>query len=155
VPFAQAALLAGIHLLAIGVGLANGLHLIGEEIRIGLTLAWVALGVMTAAALGELWRPGFERFMRVQLYTCRLFARCPVLHGVELSIADWYWTATLLLAAYVLLIVALFRVVQAMPMLRDIFHLPAQPEDSGRWFWHVQLGTMALVVVLSMWIALT
>src|SRR5262249_11312712 len=43
-PYAQAALVCGIQLLAIGVGLANGLHLSGEQIQIASAIAWVALG---------------------------------------------------------------------------------------------------------------
>ena len=50
-----------------------------------------------------------SRFARTHLYTSGLLAIGLFLHALSLSIADWYWTATLLLAGYVLLIVTLFR----------------------------------------------
>lgn len=147
-PFPQFAILAGMHLLAIGVGFANGLHLCGEQVRIGMTLAWVALGVLTAAALCEVWRP--QRFTRFQLYTCGLLAIALLLHGLELSIDDWYRLATLLLAGYVLSIVIARRIIDAVPTVDFIDNT----ERSVPWFWNVQLGSAALVVALSLWITL-
>ena len=153
-PFTQSALLAGIHLLAIGVGFANGLHLSGEQVRIGSTLAWIALGVLVVATLLEMWRPQVQRFTRFQLYTCGLLAIGLFLHGINLDIATWYWAATLLLAGYVLLIVVLLRLIHASPVLQVMLHGSAKPESNGQWFWHVQLGTIALVLGLSLWITL-
>jgi hypothetical protein len=152
-PFSQAALTAGIHLLAIGVGLANGMHLQGEVVRIGTPLAWVALGVLAGAALCELWRVEFHRFTRYQLYTCGLLAIGLYLHGVER--ADWLRHATLLLAGYVLLIVICTRLVHASDGVRDLLRLPATPDGGSNWFWQVQLATIGLVVGLSTWLSLT
>jgi hypothetical protein len=154
-PFSQLALLAGIHLLAIGVGLANGLHLNGDGIRIGTELAWISLGVLAIAALLDLWRPQLHRCTRFQLYTCGLLAIGLFLHCMSLSIDNWYWDATMLLAGYVLLIVVFQRIAHASSMLQRILHLPEKPDASGQWFWHVQLATLGLVLVLSMWITLT
>jgi hypothetical protein len=154
-PFTQAALLAGVHLMVIGVGFANGLHLSGEEVRIAMPLAWIALGVLTAAALAELWRPGFCRFTRFHVYTCGLLALGLFLHGRSLPIADWYWTATLLLAGYVLLIVAIRRLIDVSPRVQKLLHIADQPKPHSGWFWHVQLGTIGLAAALSVWITLT
>jgi hypothetical protein len=151
-PYAQAALAAGVHVLAIGVGFANGLHLSGIPVRIGLPLAWVALGALTTAAFFELWRPGFQRLVRYHLYTCGLMALGLILHGLTLPLIDWLRLGTMLLAGYVLLIVVLRRVADATPVLAEWLKLR---ETDGRAFWSVQLAMMALVVMLSSWITLT
>jgi hypothetical protein len=159
-PLSQTALLAGIHLFAICVAFANALHLMGEEVRIGTTLARTALGVLMIAALLELWRPHFHRFTRFHLYTCGLLAIALFLHGMSLPSADWFGAATLLLAGYLLLIVALLCLVHGIPStplggwLAEMMHLPAKPDTGGRWFWHVQLGAIGLVLVGSFWITL-
>jgi hypothetical protein len=148
--FPQFALNAGIHLLAVGVVLSNGLHLAGEEIRIGMTLAWIALGVLALAVGFEFLRPQARGFTRHQFYTCGLLAIGLGLHGLALPNADWLRFATLMLAGYVLLIVVLARLIHAIPKLRGLSEL-----SDGRWFWNFQLGTVALIGILSTWLALT
>jgi hypothetical protein len=151
IPFTQAAILAGIHLLAVGVALANGLHLNGEELHIGCMLAWISLGILVAASSLEIWRQPEHRFTRFELYTSGLMALGLLLHGMALSNADWFWAATLLLSAYVLLIVGLLRLIHAVPRLQDALGA----ESGARWLWHAQLVSIGLVLVLSVWITLT
>ena len=130
-PFAQVALLAGVHLLAIGVGVTSALHLIGAEVRVGTALSWIALGTLATATLVDFWRPRFARFARVHLYTCGFLALGLLLHGLNLSNSDWYRIATLLLAGYVLLIVALFRMAPIYPSLEHFLGDPARGRGSG------------------------
>src|SRR5207237_9175229 len=125
----------GIHLLAIGICVANW-----EPIRIGTLLTWLALAVLSAAAVLDGWRPQLQRFTRFELYTCGLLALGLILHGLDLTPPYWYWTATLLLAGHVLLWAALLR-----------FFDP----EATRWLTHVQLGSIALVLGMSLWITLT
>ncbi|MSQ94093.1 MAG: hypothetical protein EXR98_06000 [Gemmataceae bacterium] len=154
-PFSQFALIAGIHLLAIGALLANGLHLLGDEVQIGTTLAWQTLGVLALGVMLDYWRSEFRRFARYHLYTCGLLAVGLALYGMALPNADWLRLAALLLASYVLLIVALARLVHGVPELRKFLHLAENPTGAGRWFWHVQFGTIALVGGIFLWITLT
>jgi hypothetical protein len=152
-PFTQAAIFVGVLLLAGQVFSVNGMHLNGEAVHVGSALAWISLGVLVAAALLERWRPHLHRYTRFQVYASGLLAIGIFLHGMSLSVADWQWAATVLLAAYVLLIVALLRLMEFAPSLTH--QAPTKPDSSGHWLWHVQLVTIGVVLVFSMWIALT
>lgn len=154
-PYAQAALIAGIHLLAIGVGLANGLLISGENVRIASGLAWVALGMLVLASGVELWRPAFHRFTRYHLYTCGLTGIGLLLHNVSPSVDRWFILAMLLLSAYVLVIVLLARVTVAWSWLAEALRLPAKPDVHGRWFWNVQILSTMIVIGLSWWVVLS
>jgi len=156
-PFSQFAILAGVLILAVGATLANSVHLTGTS----MPLAWCALGVLIAATLLEIWRSRFQRFTRFQLYTCGLIAIGTTLHGMNLANDEWFRHATLLLAGYVLAIVVLARFVLAIPALQNLLGFPVDDDEQtsiaikptrSLWFWHVQLVSIGVVVLLSLWI---
>ncbi len=157
-PFSQVALALGIYLMAIGVVLANVLHLIGDEMEVRTGLAWVALVVLAAGSIHEWWRPALRRFTRFHLYTCGLTALGTLLYAmsqtiVGWNISDWYPVAAVLLAAYTLLIVVLRRLIDAHETLREWHGIG--DETSGAWFWQMQLLNLGLVAAASIWITLT
>jgi hypothetical protein len=143
-PFAQLALLAGITLSAGMVFLWNRAHLVGERVDWPLLpLAWTGVGILIAGALIDRWRPRHERFSLLQLYLSGLIAGGLLLLGRDLPINAWCLAATLVLATYVLLIVALLLLTSA------------KHEGWPGWFGQVQLASIILVLGLSLWITLT
>ena len=79
-------------------------------------LAWISLGVLAGEVLLEGWRPNVQHFMRPQLYAIGLLAIGILLQQLSLSVLDWQWAATVLLAGYVLLVVAVLRISMTRPI---------------------------------------
>jgi hypothetical protein len=144
VPFAPAAAVAALALLVLLVGAGIASDLAGAGLRADGPLAWATLAA-TAAALavvrGEA-RPGVTP---AGLYVAGVLGIGLALHGAGLTPEQLGWWAGLALAAYVLLTSSLARGVKA----------ERAPGHYTAWFLPAQAVAAAVVIPLTVWMALT
>jgi hypothetical protein len=143
-PYAHAALIAGVHLLALLVCLAVALQLVGLTAwgeggvpgnplwaPIAEPLAWCALAGLVLALLVALWDEAYTDSTRFQLYACGLVGLGLIVQTVPLT-PDNGWYPVLLLAGYVLAVTALGRLYGTAAALHRWFPPPA---EAPRWDW--------------------
>jgi hypothetical protein len=147
-PFAQAALVAGVHLLALLVGLPVALQIAGlwtgnpMLVSIGEPLAWGALAGLALAALASLWDDAYADSTRYHLHASGLLALGLIVQSLPLT-PDNAWYAPLLLGGYTVAVSALAR--------------RRQQEPLPRWDWAFgyQAFLASVVAVLSLGVTFT
>src|SRR5439155_13360206 len=124
-------------------------NLNGQQLAVGIPLAWSAVVATAVAASLKLWQPR-ARHALGQLYAVGLMALGLGLHhfavdpasltwATELSPRSLGWTAGVLLASYVLLTALLGRLVR----------MPGVPAKSGFWFAPAQASVGCVVIAMS------
>jgi hypothetical protein len=153
-PFAHAATIAALTLLA---GLV-GARLIMAQAEVPLDdpvlLTWVSVGAMALALCLTLYDRE-ARFPLVGLYALGLLILGMALHAWHLPQQRLGWHATLTLAAYVLATAVLGRAGPSLEEIWQMLRLPRCPESwPEAWFAPVQAVVASGVVMLSLWICL-
>jgi hypothetical protein len=156
-PFAHAAAVLSVHLLAIMVlaGLGGDLFLL--EIHLRGALVWIVLAATAGALMLCAWDPeaGAWGLPMAPLYLAGLVAVGLVLHQRSLTPRELGWWAAVSLSAFALVVSVLARLGQRGAGLARILRLPAQAERRlGGWFVPGQGTVAGLTLVLSLWICL-
>ncbi len=158
-PYAHVAQTAGLHLLALLVGLAVALQLTGAAIMdgaavsnplyatIGEPLAWCALLTLVVAALLCLWDEPYASATRYHLYAAGLLAIGLVLQALPLTPRNG-WYPPLVLGGYVLAVTALGRLHERSPVLQRLLP-PIAPDRRCDWLFGCQSFLGSVVAVLS------
>jgi hypothetical protein len=174
-PFSHTAILVALCAIALRVGVAV-VSSVGEGgLEMAGPLAWTALGATAVAVvlclwdreagfpLGDLYGLGFRpeylpfvpQFALGGLYALGLQSIGLALHGSRLAPAWFGWTAALVLAGYVLLTTVVGTVAPRLTRLWQALRLPDRPAGWPEpWFVPTQTAVAAVVVVLSVWMAI-
>lgn len=153
-PFRRFAAALGLLALAglVSLGLISELTHGPVEMAGGLT--WAALVAVALAVLITLWDP-VATLAGAGLYVVGLTAIGLTFTGQNLSPTEFGWAAALMLAGYVWLASGVGTVLTRWPGLRAGLRLPpgvGEPEPS--WLVPAQTSVAAVVLALSVWIAL-
>jgi hypothetical protein len=153
-PFAHAANLLGLLVIAALTATNLGSDILGREVQEAGNLAWLAFLAIAASTTLCLWDRE-AHFTLAGLYVVGLTALGMVIHALEPEPRWLGWLTTLALAVYVLITAALGWVAPKVPMLWRDLHLP---ERSAAWpeFWFAPAQTVlaVFVVILSLWVCL-
>jgi hypothetical protein len=154
-PFAHFAVLLGLGILGLLVATELGSEVFSLELQVADALSWAALAAIVACMILCLWDPE-ARFTLAGLYLAGLLTLGRGLHLLEWQPIWLSWTATLLLAGYLLLSAAIGWIAPKFAVLwRDLL-LPQRcapwPEA---WFAPVQTVLALFVLASSLWICLS
>jgi len=153
-PFAHAAVQAGLGLCGLVVGWFLLEDLWGEGHTELVRLSWIALGAIAAAAHVCLWDRQ-ARFPLAALYFAGLIAVGIALDAGTLEGRTLCWTAGPALAGFVLAAGALGWLLPRMRPLWQAIGIPGGGRHlAAGWFGHSQAAVAAVATLLSVWISI-
>jgi hypothetical protein len=153
-PFAHAAALSALCILAVLVLFAVVSDVSGAGLYLSDRLAWTAFAAVALALIVLVWDPQADLALP-GLYTGTLLGLALNLHGRQLAPAAWGWNLTWMLGSFVLLATLVGWMAPRLGTLWKALHLPARSSPwPASWFPGIQAIVGAVVLGLSLCVCL-